>query len=123
MALTALVLVLAVRGGLHPGHRGSGWLLQANFLLDGWRLTAVNVALYAYVCWLAFWFIRSTEGRERAMTVGWFIGILLSPLKTLLPEGALAVRYIEILGLAVAMLASLSLLAEPSRHAPPRNCP
>jgi hypothetical protein len=53
------------------------------------------VAFYGYLCWLGFWFIRGTHGRERAVIVGWAI---------------------EILGLAVSLFAAVSLLFHPSAH-------
>jgi hypothetical protein len=78
--LTAFVLALAIRGGLHLGHTESGWLLPLDFVLRGWPLIAVNVAFYGYLCWLGFSFIRGTAGPERLFMVGWFASILLSPL-------------------------------------------
>ena len=63
IGLTALVLVQEIRG-LHPHDAASVWLLGPP-LLHGWALISVNVALYAYICWLAFWFIRGTAGRDR----------------------------------------------------------
>ena len=112
--LTAFVLALAIRGELHLGQTESGWLLPLDFVLHGWPLIAVNVAFYGYLCWLGFWFIRGTAGPERLFMVGWFANILLSPLETLLPQWALAIKHIGTLGLAVALLAAFSLLLRPS---------
>jgi hypothetical protein len=79
MGLTALVLVQEIRG-LHPHRAGSVWLLGPP-LLHGWVLMAVNVLLYAYICWLAFWCVRGTGGRERFFMVVFIVG---SPTKELL---------------------------------------
>lgn len=87
VGLTTFVFALALRGGLHLGHTESGWLLPLDLVLHGWLLIAVNVAFYGYLCWLGFWFIRGTEGRERLFLAGWFANILLSPLEKLRPSG------------------------------------
>ena len=110
---TALVLPNALVRALHISPAKSGWLLPAGFLLHGWLLVATNVAFYGYLCWLAFCFIRRTEGRERAFMTGWAASILLPPIKSLWPSWALAINSIEAVGLAVALLAALSLLLHP----------
>jgi hypothetical protein len=110
LAVTVLVLVQEIRG-LHPGHAQSGWFIGSP--LRGWALITVNVFLYAYICWLAFWFIRRTVGRERVFMVGWFAGILLWPLRMLRPQWGTITRHIGALGLAVALLVALALLLEP----------
>lgn len=115
LGLTALVFVQDVRG-LRLGHAESRWFLGAP-LLRGWTLVGVNALIYTYICWLAFWFIRGTAGRERAFMVGWFAGILLWPLRLLRPQWATAIRHISAFGLAVALLAALALLLEPSGFA------
>ncbi len=111
LGLTALVLVQEIRG-LGRGHAGSGWFLGAP-LLHGWALIAVNVFIYGYICWLAFWFVRGTAGRERFFMMGWFAGILLWPLRMLRPQWATVTENIGAFGLAVALLAALALLLEP----------
>jgi hypothetical protein len=80
LGLTAFVFALAIRGGLHFGHTESGSLLPWDFLLHGRALIAANVALYLYLCWLGFWFVRGTAGTERVFMVGWFANILLGPI-------------------------------------------
>jgi hypothetical protein len=111
LGLTAFVFALTI---LHWGHTKSGWLFTAGFALHGWLLMAVNVFFYGYVCWLGFWLIRGTAGPERLFMVGWFAGFLLSPLHTLGPQWAVAIKHIGAVGLAVALLAALSLLLHPS---------
>jgi len=110
LGLTALVLVQNIRG-LTLYKVGQPWLLGGP-LLHGWVLVAVNVALYAYVSWLAFWFIRGTEGRERAFMVGWFVGFLLWPLSMLWPRSVVPIGHIGAFGLAVALFAALTLLLD-----------
>lgn len=46
--------------------------------------------------------------------LGWFADILRSPLKTLRPDWAVTIGYIGTSGLAVALLAAVSLLSHPS---------
>ena len=111
--VTAVYFILS----LHWSHRRSRWLFTDPFLREFWPLLVANVLFYAYVCWLAFWFIRGTKGAERIFIVGWFTEILLWPLRMLSPHWNAAVTQIGILGLAVALLASLSLLVKPSEEA------
>lgn len=110
LGLTAFVFALSIRGGLHLGHTESGSLLPLDFLLHGRALIAANLAFYAYLCWLGFWFIRGTAGAERVSMVGWFAGIRLGPIESLRPQWAEAIRHIGIFGLGVALLAALALL-------------
>ena len=111
LGLTALVFVQEIRG-LGRGHPESGWFLGAP-LLHGWPLIAVNVIIYGYICWLGFWFVRGTAGRERLFIVGWFAGILLGPLRMLRPQWAMGTKQIGMFGLAIALLAALALLLDP----------
>lgn len=113
LGLTAFVFALAI---LHWGHTKSGWLIPPLYFgaRRSWPLIAVNVAFYGYLCWLGFWCIRGTVGLERFFMVGWFVNILLSPLERLRPQWAVAIKHIGTLGLAVALLAALSLLLAPS---------
>jgi len=114
LGLTALVFALEI---LHWGHTKSEWLFTADRVLHGWPLMAANVFFYGYLCWLGFWFIRGTVGPERFFMVAWFAGSLFSPLRTLGPQWAVAIKHIGAVGLAVALLAALSLLLEPSHTA------
>jgi hypothetical protein len=114
LGLTAFVFAVAIRGGLHFGHTESGSLLPWDFLLHGRSLIAANVALYVYLCWLGFWFIRGTAGTERVFMVGWFANILLGPIESLRPHWGGAIRHIGIFGLGVAFLAALALLLAPA---------
>ncbi len=113
LVLTALVLALDI---LHWGHPRSGWLFTAGFVLHGWMLIGANVFFYVYLCWLGFW-LRGTAGLERVLMLGWFAGFLLSPLNMLGTRWAVAIKHIGAAGLAVALLAALSLLLGQSNEA------
>jgi hypothetical protein len=112
--LTAFVFVLAIRGALQSGHTSYGWPSPLDLFLHGWPLVVASVLFYGYLCWLGFCFIRGTGGRERVVVLGWFADILLSPFKTLRPDWAVTIGYVGTLGLAVALLAAVSLLLHPS---------
>jgi hypothetical protein len=73
----------------------------------GWVWVALNIFFYGFLCWLAFWCVRGTAGTERVFMVGWFVGLLLSPLETVSLHWAKAITQISAIGLAVAMLAAL----------------
>jgi len=92
-------------------------VFTAGFVQPGWLLIALDVFLYGYLCWLSFWLIRRTAGRERFFIGGWFAGILLSPFKMLGRQWAVSIKYIGAFGLAVAFLAALSLLLYPAKVA------
>ena len=113
VGLTACVLALAFRDVLLSSHR-RGLLLPLDFWLHGWPLIAANVIFYGYLCWLAFWFIRGSHGRERFFAFGWFSAVLLPPLELLQRGFAVEIRYICALGLAVSLLAAVSILLHPT---------
>ena len=108
LGLTGLVLAITILGWRHAK---SGWLFTEG--LHGWLPIALDAFFYCYVCWLAFWFIRGTAGPERLFMVGWFARVLLSPLEILQPKWAIPIKQIGAFGLAVALLAALSLLLKP----------
>ena len=112
VGLTACVLALAVRDVLLSSHR-RGLLIPLHFWLRGWPLAAANVVFYGYLCWLAFWIIRGTHGRERVFIVGWFSAVLLPPLEVLQHGFTAEIRYICAFGLEVSLLAAVSLLLDP----------
>jgi hypothetical protein len=113
VGLTACVFALAVRDVLLSSHR-RGLLIPLDSWLHGWPLVASNVVLYSYLCWLAFRFIRGSHGRERVFMVGWFSAVLLPPLEVLQHGFTLEIRYICAFGLAVSLLAAVSLLLHPT---------
>lgn len=115
MVITAYAFVLAIRGGLHPGHSRSSWLMPASPILYGWPLVLVNILFYGWICWIAFWLVRRTGGRERVFMIGFFADLLPWPLRVLRPDWAVAVRHFSAIGLAVAVLAALTLLLDPPR--------
>jgi hypothetical protein len=111
VALTAFVFAFAVRDVLHP-HYMRQWPVPWYFLLHGWPLLAVNVVFYCYLSWLAFWLIRGTHGRERVVMVGWFVSILLAPLENVWRGPVAIMRYAEMFGLLVALLAAIAILLD-----------
>jgi len=120
VGFTAYLLVLSTRGVLHPGHMKDGWLLPIDFVLHGWSLKALNAALFVYLCWLGFCFIRGTHGRERLIMIGcWFAETpkwatsALRPDWALRPEWGAACKYISIIGFTVALLTAISLMLHP----------
>ena len=115
--VTVIALLIKIRAVMYPGHANSGWLFQPGIVPLGWPLVAWNIAIYCYICWLAFWFIRGMQNRERLFMAGWSIGMLLWPLRMLLPHWARATEFIGAFGQAVALLAALSLLYRPSNSA------
>ena len=113
-ALTAFYFAIKV---VHLGHRES-WLFSAGVVWHGWLPIALDVFFYSYVSWLGFCFIPGSKGPERLFLVGWFADILLSPLETLRPQWTLAISHIGAVGLAVALLAALSLLLKADPPSP-----
>jgi hypothetical protein len=114
LGLAALVFAQDI---LHWGQTKSGWLFTAGGVWHGWLPVAADVFFYCFGCWIAFWLIRGTAGPERLFMVGWFAGFLLSPLHALWPKWAVAIKHIGAFGLAVAILAALSLLLDTSVEA------
>jgi len=114
LIVTAYLLWLGVHGPLHLGHTESGSLRPLDSLLHGWPLIAVNVALYLYLCWVAFWFIRGTEGRERLFLAGWLFHLILWPVERLSPRSATTIQYLGMFGLVVALFAAVWLLLRPA---------
>ena len=115
MGWTAFLLALAIRGIARRGH--TGWLVPQSILFHGWVLMVFNVVIYGEICWIAFWCIRRTVGRERLLMVGMFADILLWPAEMLLPQWAFAIKHVGAFGLAVATLAALILLLDSSNQA------
>lgn len=99
-------------------HTQPQWLFPTTgVLLHGWWAKAASFLFYGYVCWVLFWFIRKTEGRERLWWVGWLASFLLWPLKMFLPQWAVASEIAEIFGVTLALIAAISLTAWPSNSA------
>lgn len=89
------------------------WLFAGNWL-HGWSLIAVNLAFWAYFCWLGFSDMQESEGRQRLFIAGWLMGIVLWPVEWLEPEWAEPVKLITMAGLAFALCIGFSALL----HAP-----
>src|SRR5690348_3314059 len=108
--LTLFVLVQAIRGLLHPPNIETDWASLLFWYLHGWFGTIAKVGWYLFFCWIAFALIRTTKQWERLFFVGWFIDLLLSPLRVIGPEWALPTRLLGLVGLLTALLAALSLV-------------
>ena len=115
MAWAVYLLALAIRSIIRRSH--AGWFVPQSILFHGWVLIVFNIVIYGEICWIAFWCIRRTVGRERFFMMGMFADILLWPARMLLPQWALAIRHIGAFGLAVATLAALTLLLDSSNQA------
>jgi len=115
MGWTAYLLALAIRGIIRRAH--ASWLVPQSILFHGWGFLVFNVVIYGEICWIAFWCIRRTTGRERLFMVGMFANILLWPARMLLPQWALAIKHVGPFGLAVATLAALTLLLDSPNRA------
>jgi hypothetical protein len=112
IVLTAYLFALAVRGERYPVHAKHRWL-SFDDVLHGWSLVAVNLAIYGWLCWLGFWFIYRSTGRERLFMIGWFADILSWPLHLLEPRSAELARLTGIAGLAFALMIALWMLFRP----------
>jgi hypothetical protein len=113
LGLTGVVFALALRDIFYASHPKSGWLFSST-VTHGWPWIALSVFFYGYLCGLAFWSIRGTEGTERIFVVGWFVGIPLSPLGMLHAHWSPAIAHIAAIGLGIALLAALALLLKRS---------
>lgn len=112
VGLTAYMFALSVRIELDPSHTKSLWLFSKGAPHD-WLAIAASVAYYGGCCWAAILWIYGTKGRERLFFVGWF-GFLVSPLISLRPEWAAAVKDIEFFAITLSLIAALSFLLYPS---------
>jgi hypothetical protein len=108
-----LTAFFVVRDVAYPSPSRTGWLLPIEGITHGRLLVATNLAFYGYLCWIGFCFIRGTVGAERLFMVGWFISILLWPLKVIRPLWMSTIMHIGGLGSAVALFAALQLLLHP----------
>jgi len=115
VGLTALLFALSIRAEMHPSYTDSSWLFL-NGIPHGWLTTAFDLVLYGFYCYVAFDFIRATKGRERLFIIGCF-GFLLAPVKTLRPQWAEPVAFLEFFGTTLSLLAALSLLVRPEAAA------
>ena len=110
VGLTASSFAFAIRDVLHLNHARAAPLLPFGFWFHGWPLIASNVAFYCYLCWLAFWCIRGTHGRERTFMIGWAVAVLLPPVERLRPQWAPAIRHTAVISLTFSLFAALWLL-------------
>ena len=93
-------------------HTKTGWLFPRGPLFQGWMFVGVNVLIYCWTCWIAFWCTRNTVAKERLFMLGYFVPVLLWRLRVLLPHWANAIRYVGAFWLGVAFVAAFSLLPD-----------
>ncbi|HEV2616316.1 MAG TPA: hypothetical protein VGU63_06860 [Candidatus Acidoferrales bacterium] len=74
-------------------------------MLPPWPAAAVNLAFYAYFLWVGVAFYRIARGNERVLVAGFFVGILLRPLLSLISLSA-AADYIQIVGNVASLVAN-----------------
>ena len=105
----------SIRGELLRAHTNYTWLslYVDSLMLHGKLAIAGELAVYSFLCWIAFRFIHRSKGRERLFYVGWFAGYVAPPIKTLRPEWAVPLRHIETLGFLLSFVIALSLLLYP----------
>jgi hypothetical protein len=75
---------------------------------------AVNVGFYAYLLFLGIAFYRMAQGKERVLVAGWFVGIFLGPVQILVSVPAVAVDYMQAVGMMAAFLAAVYILIDVS---------
>jgi len=113
-ALTAEEIRVLFVGAPHK----ADWLIPLDSLppLPVWSVVAVNLFFYAYLLWLAFWFFRATEDKERIVVVGFFLSaslVILNPIRALSSAPVVtAIRILRATGIGTAFCASLSTLVE-----------
>jgi len=115
VGLSTLLFAVSIRAELHSAYTNSSWLLPHG-VPHRWLTTALDLGLYGFNCWAAFYSIRATKGRERLFIIGFF-GFLLAPVKTLGPQWAEPVAFLEFFGTTLSLLAALSLLVRPEAAA------
>jgi hypothetical protein len=70
----------------------------------------INAAFYGYLLWLWVVFFLMAKGKERIWVAGWGPGLLLNPIKSVVPSPVVtAIRQFQAFSLAVAFLAAVSI--------------
>jgi hypothetical protein len=95
----------------------AGWLMPLDFLpLPIWTVAILNIAFYVYLFWVAFWFYRGVQGKERMIVAGFFTSGLLGLLGRIKamssPHAVSAIRAVQTVGMGVAFFAALVILLE-----------
>ena len=75
-------------------------------MLPAWAAIAANLGFYAYLLWVAVWFYRIGEGKERVLVAGWSIGIFVGPILNLISTSA-AVDHTQVVCDAVTFAANV----------------
>ncbi len=107
--LTGFVTALSFRDVLSHSRHQSHWLMDFYFF-PAWGVVTVNLMFYAYLFWLGIAFYRSAQGRERFLVGGWFLGILLFPVRLVSISAGPVVDHVQLMGMVVAFLAAVDIL-------------
>jgi hypothetical protein len=115
VCLTGFLASRDFRAVFSPAPHDAGWLISLNFLsLPIWAVATLNVVFYVYMFWVAIWFYRGVQGKERIIVAGFFTSGLLGLLgriKALAsPHAISAIRTVEPIGIGVAFVAALVIL-------------
>jgi hypothetical protein len=122
LCLTGIVTAFTVRAAVFRSLRGATfhsqhtlpWLFDARFMLPARAAMAVNVGFYAYLLFLGIAFYRMAQGKESVLVAGWFVGIFLGPVQILVSVPAVAVDYMQAVGMMAAFLAAVYILIDVS---------
>jgi hypothetical protein len=111
--LIGYVAALTLRAAFWQSPHHFHWILSLDALLPAWATVAVNVVLYASLCWLCVVFPRALQGKERILVVGWVAGILLSPIQGMVGVWfANDIQYVKAASMMVAFFAAVAILLE-----------
>jgi hypothetical protein len=110
LAFTGLSLYLDINPISSPLVPPSPWLLDLSFLsVHGWTLLAVNIAVFAFVCWIAFHFILGSYGLARTFVVAWAVPLMNWPLGFIASTHNIR-HTISVVATSIAFLAALAML-------------
>jgi hypothetical protein len=111
----ALEFQASIRTILNQGNVPSNWLFEAPGLPE-WTVVAGSLFFYGFICWISFWMIRGTHGRERVFMVAWFLNVLLWPARVFQHEWILEIRYVGAFGQLIALIVGITFLHHPSQQ-------
>jgi hypothetical protein len=110
LSLTGIVAALSFRQFVSHPHPEIYWLLDFHRTLPTPAATAVEVAFYGYLFWLAIVFYRAAKGRERVLVAGLFLPIFLGPIRSVVSmSAAAAITYARAFCTLIALLAAVDI--------------
>lgn len=127
VVLTGYVAALTLRAAFWQSRHHFHWLLPVDTFLPARATLAVNVALYAWLLWLCIVFPRALHGKERVLSIGWVLSLLLSLIQGVVsPSLAALIQYVRTASIMVAFFAAVAILIEgpvSGNYAPDSNVP